>query len=202
IYLSISPTGHSQIHPEVTYCEYDEGIQTYPHPTSCNEFYLCVNGTLTYEYCENGLLYDGKGSVYNHCYYHWGVNCEDRKADLTPLGQGNCEYQFGLYAGGPCETYFLKCVYGNPIDEPCTPGLVYDEKIHGCNWPDLVEYCNPSAAKFLPFPRYPSGDCGRYIVCVDGQPRLVGCGDSTVFDEETLSCQDPKYVPKCSNYFK
>lgn len=33
------------------------------------------------EQCENGLLYDGKGNVHNHCNYHWDVDCGTRKAD-------------------------------------------------------------------------------------------------------------------------
>lgn len=62
---------------------------------------------------------------------------------VTPIGNGICEYSFGLFSRGACETYYAKCVYGEPIDEPCIPGLAYDERIHGCNWPDLLEYCNP-----------------------------------------------------------
>ncbi|XP_050692011.1 protein obstructor-E-like [Eriocheir sinensis] len=199
-------------------CPEKEGVQTYPHPNDCNSFYLCVNGTLTEEYCENGLLFDGKGAVHNYCNYYWAVDCGERKAEVIPLARGACEYSFGLFSQGPCETYFTKCVYGEPIDEPCTPGLAYDERIHGCNWPDLLEYCNPEevvgfkcpayvdskdpAAKFLPHPRYATQDCGRYIVCVEGLPRLVGCGDYTVFSPDTLTCEEPEYVPKCANYFK
>jgi hypothetical protein len=36
------------------------------------------NGTLTLETCENGLLFDGRGGVHNHCNYHWAVNCDKR----------------------------------------------------------------------------------------------------------------------------
>ncbi|XP_045118634.1 protein obstructor-E-like [Portunus trituberculatus] len=199
-------------------CPERYGLQLYPHPTSCNEFYKCANGTLTYEVCENGLLFDGKGAVHNHCNYHWAVDCGERQADLTPLGNGICEYSFGIYSNGACETDYTLCTYGEPKYEPCTPGLAYDERIHGCNWPDLMEYCVPQdivgfecpayvdskdpAARFLPHPRYPTQDCGRYIVCVEGNPRLVGCGDSTVFNPNTLTCEDPEYVPSCANYFK
>ncbi|KAK3857032.1 hypothetical protein Pcinc_036691 [Petrolisthes cinctipes] len=205
-------------YPVITYCEEDYGLQLYPNPSSCHSFFKCANGTLTEEVCENGLLFDGHGAVHNHCNYHWGVNCEGRAFELAPIARGICEYSFGIYSNGPCEKYYTKCVYGETIDEPCTPGLAYDKRTHSCNWPDLMEYCNPEevvgfkcpdyidskdpAAKFLPFPRFPSGDCGRYIVCVEGHPRLVGCGDYTVFSSDTLSCQDPDYVPSCANYFK
>lgn len=64
---------------------------------------------------------------------------------VTPISTPGCEYQFGLYphtAG--CSIHYVKCAYGEPQPQQCEPGLVYDEKIHGCNWPDLLlETCNP-----------------------------------------------------------
>lgn len=62
-------------------CPEQHGVQAYAHPESCNLFFLCTNGTLTVEQCENGLLFDGKGAVHNHCNYHWAVHCGERKAD-------------------------------------------------------------------------------------------------------------------------
>jgi len=213
--LPRGPSSPAVSYPEITSCPEIYGLQLYPHPASCNQFYKCANGTLTLETCENGLLFDGKGAVHNYCNYHWGVDCQGREADLTPIARGICEYSFGLFSAGACETFYTQCTYGEPEDQPCTPGLAYDERIHGCNWPDLLEYCVPEdvvgfrcpayseglSARFEPFPRYPSGDCGRYITCVNGQPRLIGCGDYTVFDDTTLTCRDPEYVPQCANYF-
>merc|ERR1712142_183257 len=214
--LAGPPQQPTVIYPEITACAEQYGEQAYHHPTNCNQFYKCANGTLTLETCENGLLFDGKGAVHNYCNYHWGVDCQGREADLTPIARGICEYSFGLFKAGACETFYTQCTYGEPVDEPCTPGLVYDERTHGCNWPDLLKDCVPEdvvgfrcpeyseglSARFEPFPRYPSGDCGRYITCVNKQPRLIGCGDYTVFDDTTLTCRDPEYVPQCANYFK
>lgn len=203
-----------QAEPRVHYdhissCPEQYGLQTYPHPDTCHGFYKCANGTLTEELCEHGLLYDGTGNVHNHCNYHWAVNCEGRYSDVVPHESGPCEYDFGIFAVGACETYYHKCQYGEPIPTDCTPGLAYDERTHSCNWPDLMlETCNPEqivgfscpeyldpkslSARFLPFPRFPSDDCSSYIVCVDDYPRRVFCGDYNLFDEDTLSCQDPK----------
>lgn len=66
-------------------CPEQHGIQAYAHPESCNLFFLCTNGTLTVEQCENGLLFDGKGAVHNHCNYNWAVDCGTRKADRKYL---------------------------------------------------------------------------------------------------------------------
>lgn len=154
-------------------CPEQHGVQAYAHPESCNLFFLCTNGTLTVETCENGLLFDGKGAVHNHCNYNWAVDCGTRKSDrkkrqkivltiswwaqsfkttlvsfsvsVTPISTPGCEYQFGIYADSPeCSTHYVKCFYGEPQPEHCEPGLVYDERTHGCNWPDLLlEKCNP-----------------------------------------------------------
>lgn len=103
------------------------------------------SGTLTLEQCENGLLFDGKGNVHNHCNYNWAVDCGARKHDQVPFSTPGCEFAFGIYPDSDqCSTSFLKCEYGTPHETPCEPGLVYDERIHGCNWPDqLLELCNP-----------------------------------------------------------
>lgn len=69
-------------------CPEQHGVQAYAHPESCNLFFLCTNGTLTVEQCENGLLFDGKGAVYHHCNYHWAVQCGERKADCKLKADG------------------------------------------------------------------------------------------------------------------
>ena len=44
-----------------------------------------------------------------------------------------------------------------------------------------------------PYPRFPvPGDCERLITCVNGFPRLITCGDGKVFDESTLTCEEPE----------
>ncbi|KAH9645787.1 hypothetical protein HF086_012514 [Spodoptera exigua] len=168
-------------------CPEQYGVQAYAHPELCDQFFLCTNGTLTVE-------------------------------TLTPLSTPGCEYQFGIYPdSNECSTSYIKCAYGIPQQEPCTPGLVYDERIHGCNWPDLLQpFCNPEAvvgfkcptkvpansqaAKFWPFPRFPvPGDCHRLITCVEGHPRLISCGEDKVFDDQSLTCEDPELVPHCGH---
>lgn len=102
----------------------------------------------------------------------------------------------------------MKCAYGEAIPSECEPGLAYDDRIHGCNWPDqLLETCNPEAvvgfkcptkvapdslaARFWPFPRFAvPGDSKRLITCVEGHPRLITCGEDKLFDESSLTCVD------------
>ncbi|XP_037919796.1 protein obstructor-E [Hermetia illucens] len=189
-------------------CPEQHGVQAYGHPERCDQFFLCTNGTLTVETCENGLLYDGKGAVHNHCNYNWAVDCGKRVFDPTPISTPGCEYQFGIYPiSNECSTTFVKCAYGEAIQTPCEPGLAYDHRIHACNWPDqLIPHCNPEAvvgfkcptrpppnyksAAFWPFPRFAvQSDPHRFITCVEGWPRLISCGDN-LFDANELSCQE------------
>lgn len=56
------------------------------------------------------------------------------------------------------------------------------------------------SAKFWPFPRFPvPGDCHHLITCVEGQPRLIACGEGKVFDDQNLTCEDPELVPHCGH---
>ncbi|KFB38106.1 AGAP000986-PA-like protein [Anopheles sinensis] len=197
-------------------CPEPYGEQAYLHPDHCDQFFLCTNGTLTLETCENGLLFDGKGAVHNHCNYNWAVECGARKfaTDQTPLSTPGCEYLFGIYPdAAECSTSYHKCAFGEVHQELCEPGLVYDHRIHGCNWPDqLLDQCNPEAvvgfkcpqsvpsgtvaARFWPYPRFAvPNDCHRLITCVDGHPRLITCGEGKVFNEESLTCENPEDVP-------
>merc|ERR1711971_878489 len=74
-------------------CPETYGVQVYPHEQYCDKFYKCVNGTLTEEICENGLVFDGYGDIHNHCNYNWAVDCGKRVYDDTPISSP------GLFSG-------------------------------------------------------------------------------------------------------
>ena len=120
-------------------------------------------------------------------------------------------FQFGLFpADTGCLPEYVKCAFGIANRVPCDIGLVYQDSIHTCNYPDqLIEElgCNPSALlggfvcphpddlsplarRFFPFPRFAvQGRQDLYIICVNNQPRLQSCGGSGgLFDPSTLSC--------------
>lgn len=71
------------------------------------------------------------------------INC--RFIIATPISSPGCEYAFGIYPdSSECSTTYLKCAFGEPSQHHCDEGLAYDERIHGCNWPDqLLHICNP-----------------------------------------------------------
>jgi len=211
----------AQDYPGVPHCPDTYGLHNTPHPEYCDKFYKCENGTLTLETCENGLLFDGRGGVHNHCNYYWAVECGKRLNDsiLHPISSPGCAYQFGIYEKAPgCHTSYIKCAYGVPYETQCEPGLAYEDKNHACNWPDLLlDFCNPEqvvgfrcpdtvapdtlAYKFWPYPRFAiPGECNRLITCVNGYPRLITCEYGKVFDEHSLTCLEPEEVrTSCAN---
>ena len=68
-----------------------------------------LQGTLTEEICENGLVFDGYGDIHNHCNYNWAVDCGKRVYDDTPISSPGCLYQYGIYpVGEGCQTTFFK----------------------------------------------------------------------------------------------
>uniref|UniRef100_T1J190 Chitin-binding type-2 domain-containing protein n=1 Tax=Strigamia maritima TaxID=126957 RepID=T1J190_STRMM len=159
---------HSTI--AVNACPELEGIQVYPHATSCDQFFLCVNGSLTLETCPNGLLFDGLGAVAHFCTYNWQVDCGDRKDFAPPVRTEFCPWLYGIFPiTSSCNTQFHKCAEGEAYVTDCEPGLAYDDRTHSCNWPDLLDDCDGTAvtgfqcpskptglsARFYPHPRYP-----------------------------------------------
>ena len=70
----------------------------------------------------------------------------------------------------------------------------YISEVVGFRCPEYIDAKDP-ASRFQPFPRFPSGTCDSYFVCVNNQPRKVYCGDFLAFNPETLGCEDPEYVP-------
>lgn len=80
-FICVYASVQSQEYLQSNSCPESYGEQTYAIPDHCDQFVLCVNGSLSIEQCENGLLYDGKGNVHNHCNYYWDVDCGPRKAN-------------------------------------------------------------------------------------------------------------------------
>lgn len=62
----------------------------------------------------------------------------------------------------------------------------------GFKCPTKVDSSSPSA-RFWPYPRYAiPGDNHHLITCVEGHPRLIACGEGSIFNENTLTCEELK----------
>ncbi|XP_013788016.1 protein obstructor-E-like, partial [Limulus polyphemus] len=186
------------------------GVFAYPHLQACDKYYKCENGTFTWETCPNGLVFSENGGVYDFCTYPWNVNCGDKER-ADPIPSENCPWQWGVFPmTSGCNTQYYKCAWGEANITDCKVGLAYDDRIHVCNWPDLLEDCDSEkivgftcptkvsgkSATYFPFPRYPApNDCTRLIVCVNNRPRLISCGNGSAFSLESYACSDIRDVP-------
>ncbi|XP_043219302.1 protein obstructor-E-like [Amphibalanus amphitrite] len=198
-------------------CDDPEVEAAYEDPSGCDRYFLCSNGTLTEEVCENGLLFSGRGAVHEHCDYHWNVDCGERPFELTPARDGACPYSFGIFPSGEgCADYSIKCAFGEAEPDLCEEGLAYDDRNHACNWPDLIPECSigdaehlvgfscPSqipvgsaSIRFGQFPRFATGQCDRLVTCVNYYPRLIKCPPSQSVDDNSLTCVSSELVPGC-----
>lgn len=71
-----------------------------------------------------------------------------------PIPSPGCPWQFGIFEDGTgkCAVTYAECAWGVPHRKYCEPkGLVYDERIKGCNWPDEVGCASESELKKLSF---------------------------------------------------
>ncbi|XP_054161173.1 protein obstructor-E-like [Oppia nitens] len=178
-----------------------EGIYAYEHPKACDQYFLCTNGSLTHEFCPNGLAHAIDGAVYGFCTYNWKVDCKDKLLP-DPISSHGCPWQFGTFSEGDpnlCNPHFSECVWGVPERKDCQKGLFYDDRIKGCNWPEKVGCSSDRELgfscphedkqnKYYPYPRYFHSD-HSIITCVDNQPRLVNCGEEELVDANSLTCQ-------------
>ncbi|XP_003742586.1 protein obstructor-E [Galendromus occidentalis] len=180
-------------------------------PNECDRYVRCENGTVTDAQCPNGLVFSPTGGAYDFCDFNWRVDCGKKRSVPPPVSSPGCYYQWGLYPADNCVQY-VRCEFGTPYVKDCEPGLAYDDRSKTCNWPDLVDGCDPESivgfrcpdkseglsAKFEPFPRYPHpGDCTKLITCVNQKPRLISCGYGTGVSLYSLTCEDHRDVPEC-----
>lgn len=95
---------------------------------------------------------------------------------VTAISSPGCEYQFGIYPHtAECSTHYIKCAHGEPLPNECEPGLVYDDRIHGCNWPDLLpETCNPEG-KSGETVAHPTGAPFKYKSCIARTSAFGNC---------------------------
>ncbi|PSN54185.1 hypothetical protein C0J52_03526 [Blattella germanica] len=94
----------------------------------------------------------------------------------------------------------MNCVDGRGYVFDCPEGLAFNQDSYRCDWPDQVESCDAEAFLGFTCPEAPAvfGDdyrfyrhpqnCQKYFICVNGRPRLYGCGDGYAFNEDFGGC--------------
>lgn len=187
----------------------------YPHQKSCDKYYACENGTATLKVCGNGLVFDDADSLRENCAYPFSVDCGSRTDLEPPISTPNCPRLYGIFAHSTNCKIFYSCWNGEASKYECPPGLAYDDQQRVCVWADTVDRCDQLevAEGFVcPDPSeveqpghysrhaHPT-DCRKFYVCIEGVARPYGCSFGTVFNVDTLQCDEPENVPGCEKYY-
>ena len=110
----------------------------------------------------------------------------------------------GYFKEGECEPTFCRCWEGSGTLESCEVPLIFDETISACNWPDQVESCRHTTAKFDCDTLCAGEDTGKkvgisccffqYCWCGDGESWLTECKPhGNLFCEEQQACVEPEH---------
>lgn len=187
----------------------------HPHLKSCDKYWACDNGTATLKTCGNGLVFDDSDTKRENCAYPFSVDCGDRSDLEPPISTPHCPRLYGIFADpGNCRIFY-SCWNGEASRYECPPGLAYDDDQRVCVWADHVDRCDQSEVSdgfVCPDPTetdqpghytrhaHPT-DCRKFYVCIEGVARPYGCSLGTVFNVDTLQCDDPENVPGCEKYY-
>merc|ERR1712098_16286 len=180
----------------------------------CDKFHMCdETGKLAAEFlCEDGLIFD---NLSNQCVLPFKSSClADGRAQLQePQPIGNCPRQNGKWAVEDTCNQYIDCTHGIERLVTCQNHLIFDDETGDCEHPDAANREGCTAEELFGV-RCPSNigearfgaetDCRAFFTCAvytNYHPRLGGCPVGTVFNDQRRSCDEPKNVPKCKDYY-
>jgi len=196
--------------------QFQDKFGFYPHHKSCDKYWACENGTATLKLCGNGLAFDDSDryNLRENCAYPFSVDCGDRTDLEPPISTPHCPRLYGIFHDNSNCRIFYSCWNGEASKYECPPGLAYDSEQRVCVWADTVDRCDQSeisdgficpdvdAEQPGHYTRHAHPtDCRKFYVCIESVARPYGCSLGTVFNVETLQCDDPESVPGCEKYY-
>ncbi|XP_065359262.1 uncharacterized protein LOC135953342 [Calliphora vicina] len=168
---------------------YEDG-EFSPHPTECNKYYICYNGSQVLEDCGTNNYFNKDSLMCEPDVYHvcWPNLC---------AGKPN-----GALVGNPqqCNSFFL-CENEEAQPKNCLEGEYFDYTVGACQ-ADVKAVCynpceneNAGPVLLLPHPV-----CNMYYFCNDGKTNVGTCQVGS-FDSETGVCNEAKkcYPNPCEN---
>lgn len=185
------------------------------HHKSCDKYWACDNSTGVLKMCGNGLNFDDSDPKRENCAYPFSVDCADRTELEAPISTPHCPRLYGLFPDTTNCRVFFSCWNGESSRYECPPGLAYDSEQRVCVWADLVERCDqsevsdgfvcPDATEVDQPGHYTRHahptDCRKFYVCIEGVARPYGCSLGTVFNVDSLQCDEPENVGGCEKYY-
>ncbi|CAG0890806.1 unnamed protein product [Cyprideis torosa] len=189
----------------------------------CDRYYECKSNVIQERRCPDGQVFNDYSVLFGRCDFPFNVDCTDRPGLQPAKSSPNCPRENGYFSHpDPTKcTEFFFCTDGvaNPIT--CPGGLIFDPSKGSCGWPEEVKRkgcagediyqfeCPETALKDAQaqgqqHPRYVDVyDCQFFYICIDGKvPRKNGCPLGQVFNDVTGSCDEPKNVPDCADWYE
>lgn len=186
------------------------------HHKSCDKYWACENNTATLKLCGNGLMFDDSDPRRENCAYPFSVECGSDRTDVeAPISTQHCPRLYGLFHDPANCRVFYSCWNGEASRYECPAGLAYDSEHRVCVWADHVDRCDQSEVSdgfVCPDPTeadqpghytrhaHPT-DCRKFYVCIEGVARPYGCSIGTVFNVDSLQCDEPENVSGCEKYY-
>ncbi|KAB0800397.1 hypothetical protein PPYR_06137 [Photinus pyralis] len=185
----------------------------------CDKYYECKDGQITEKLCPDGMVFNDFSTQDEKCDLPFNIDCTTRPKLQTPQPSQNCPRKHGYFAheeANVCDKFYY-CTDGKFNLIVCPDGLVYNEKVGICSWPDEAKKKGCSSRDVFQFdcpkvnesvglthPRYPDPeDCQYFYVCIDGvTPRRNGCKLGQAFDERTSKCDWARKIPECADWYK
>ncbi|XP_063593488.1 protein obstructor-E-like [Penaeus indicus] len=184
----------------------------------CDKYYHCLDNVLTEKVCPDGMAFNDLNPKVEKCDFLFQVNCEGRPKLQNAKPSENCPRQNGYFPhpeSTNCHQFYY-CTGGQSSQLTCPEGLSFSVKSGTCVWPDQAGRSNCVSEKLLNFtcpalppsstevhPRFADpDDCQYFYVCINGkEPRRNGCAFGQVFNNLTKTCDAPKDVPECKDYY-
>ncbi|XP_055704618.1 peritrophin-1-like [Phlebotomus papatasi] len=174
-----------------------------PHPANCNLYFLCTGDVTPIQMsCANDLHFD---PVLRKCNFPHLANCEPAAPPPGPPGV-SCPDSGGVTLipdPTSCDHFYICDFNQYPHRHACPPNYHFCQDFRFCR-PIGQAVCTPptplevfgvhslsdfecpySGIHFLPY----SGDCSRYVLCIDGSAHEQRCAPDLYFNPTTQRCE-------------
>ncbi|XP_075162092.1 uncharacterized protein LOC142234790 [Haematobia irritans] len=144
--------------------------EIFPSNNSCASYYICCNGTLKEEFCQNG--------------YYFNASCNKCEEDIENVCCSKCQEGEISANDNSCSSYYV-CQNGQMKEEFCKVGFYFnsqtkqcEEDLHNNCWP----ICQDGDVK-------PSESCSVYFNCSHGAWEIEFCPEGYYFDHQMERCE-------------
>ncbi|KAG5682690.1 hypothetical protein PVAND_012025 [Polypedilum vanderplanki] len=185
----------------------------------CDKYYACYGGEIAEKLCPDGMVFNDYDINVEKCDLPYNIDCSKRSKLQEPQPSHHCPRKngyFGHEQANVCDKFYY-CVDGQANMYTCPAGLVFNPRTGICTWADEAGRGGCSSEEVFQFtcpkvnetiavthPRYADPeDCQYFYVCINGaEPRKNGCKLGQVFNDATKSCDWPRNVPECADFYK